>query len=97
LVRAVVSGSPPTFKLQKIAGTSQVRMGHALKFTKPTSMGKTTEETDSATVLHVGKYGALSLAQPSLLEKRQNDLSLYSGEQNFMERPWLLVGRKEEQ
>lgn len=65
------------FNLAKIAGTSQVRIGHSLKFTKPTSMGKTTEETDSATVLHVGKYGALSLAQPSLLEKsKQDNLSL---------------------
>jgi hypothetical protein len=64
------------FKMAKIAGTSQVRIGHSLKFIKPTSMGKSIEETDSATVLHVGEFGALSLAQPSLLEKRQNDLSL---------------------
>lgn len=64
------------FKLNKIAGTSQVRIGHSLKFSKPTSMGKSIEETDGATVLHVGKYGALSLAQPSLLEKQQNNLPL---------------------
>lgn len=64
------------FKLAKIAGTSQVRIGHTLKYIKPTSMGKSIEETEGATVLHVGKFGALSLAQPSLLEKRQSDLSM---------------------
>ena len=57
------------FKLAKIAGTHQVRMSHDLKFVKPTSTGKTAEEVEGATVLHVGKYGALSLAQPSLLDK----------------------------
>jgi hypothetical protein len=65
------------FKIEKIAGTQQVRMGHSIKFSKPTSMGKTSEETDGATVLYVGKYGKLSLAQPSLLEKqRQRDLGV---------------------
>lgn len=60
-----------SFKLDKIAGTHQVRMSHDLKFIKPTSTGKTAEEVEGATVtvLHVGKYGALSLAQPSLLDK----------------------------
>jgi hypothetical protein len=58
-----------SFKLAKIAGTHQVRMSHDLKFIKPTSTGKTAEKVEGATVLHVGKYGALSLAQPSLLDK----------------------------
>jgi hypothetical protein len=58
-----------SFKLAKISGTHQVRMSHDLKFIKPTSTGKTAEEVEGATVLHVGKYGALSLAQPSLLDK----------------------------
>ena len=57
------------FKFEKIVGTHQVRLQHDMKFSKPTSMGKSSEETSGATVLHVGKYGALSLAQPSLLEK----------------------------
>lgn len=57
------------FKIQKIPGTHQVRIGHNLKFTKPTSLGKTSDEVEGATVLHVGQYGALSLAQPSLLER----------------------------
>lgn len=55
------------FKIEKITGTQQVRLQHDVKFMKPTSMGKAGEETSGATVLFVGKYGALSLAQPSLL------------------------------
>jgi hypothetical protein len=63
------------FKFERIAGTHQVRLQHDVKFMKPTSMGKAGEETSGATVLHVGKFGALSLAQPSLLEKsRQQSL-----------------------
>ena len=57
------------FKIEQIMGTHQVRIQHDTKFKRPTSMGTKTEETSGATVLHVGKYGRLSLAQPSLLEK----------------------------
>lgn len=57
------------FKMEKIAGTSQIRLAHDLKFAKPTSMGKSSEETSGATVLFVGRFGRLSLAQPSLLER----------------------------
>ena len=57
-----------TFTFERIAGTHQVRVAHDLKFSNPTSMGKASEETSGASVLHVGKYGALSLAQPSLLD-----------------------------
>lgn len=53
-------------KIERIPGTHQVRMQHDVKFTKPTSIGKTSEETSGATVLHVGKFGALSLSQPRL-------------------------------
>jgi len=62
-----------TLDLERIPGTHQVRIGHTLKYTKPTSLGKTADEAIGATVLHVGKYGALSLAQGSLLtdEKKQ--------------------------
>jgi hypothetical protein len=63
------------FKLEKIAGTHQLRLAHTLKFTKPTMTGRSSEETEGATVLHVGKYGALSLAQPSLLDKNQRNLT----------------------
>lgn len=63
------------FKFEKIAGTHQVRLQHDMKFTKPTSMGKSSEETSAATVLHVGKFGALSLGQPSLFDKsRQQEI-----------------------
>ena len=57
------------FKIEKIAGTHQVRLEHGCKFTRPTGMGKASEETSGATVLHVGKYGALSLAQAPLFDK----------------------------
>lgn len=57
------------FKIERIPGTFQVRLQHDVKFSKPTSMGRAGEETSGATVLHVGKFGRLSLAQPSLLGK----------------------------
>jgi len=57
------------FKIECIAGTYQVRLQHDVKFKRPTSMGSASEETSSATVLHVGKFGCLSLAQPSLLKE----------------------------
>ncbi len=60
-----------TFDFERIEGTHQVRIAHKLKFSKPTAVGRVVEETDGADVLHVGKYGALSLAQPSLLERSQ--------------------------
>lgn len=54
----------------QIPGTGQVRCEHTLKFVKPTLDGKSGEEEKRATVLHVGKYGALSLAQPPLMGKQ---------------------------
>lgn len=51
---------------EKITGTFQVRVGHKIKFSHPTGTGKASEETGGATVLHVGKYGALSIAQQAL-------------------------------
>lgn len=52
--------------IEKITGTFQVRVGHKVKFSHPTSTGKASEETGGATVLHVGKYGKLSIAQQPL-------------------------------
>lgn len=49
------------FSLKKIAGTSQVSCSHLLKFSRPTSGGKVSEEDSRDTVLHVGKNGRLSL------------------------------------
>jgi hypothetical protein len=65
-----------TFDLERIAGTQQVRIGHSLQFVRPTMTGRVTELTEGADVMHVGKYGALSLAQPSLLDKRQATLDV---------------------
>lgn len=53
---------------ERIDGTAQVRCEHVLKFVRPTLDGRAAEEEKRSTVLHVGKGGALSLAQPSLLE-----------------------------
>jgi hypothetical protein len=58
------------FTFSRIAGTNQVRCDHTLKFIKPTMDGKAGEEEKRSTVLHVGKFGALSLAQPSLMGKQ---------------------------
>lgn len=50
------------FSFKKIPGTAQVHCEHALKFSKPTPDGKAGEEEKRSTALHVGKFGALSLA-----------------------------------
>lgn len=63
-----------TFDIQKIPGTYQVRIGHGVKFSNPTSMGMQSEEVETATVLHVGKGGALSLAQAPLFGKQSEML-----------------------
>lgn len=65
-----------SFELERIAGTHQVRVGHTLQFAHPTMTGKVSEETNGADVMHVGRYGALSLAQPSLLDKRQTQMDM---------------------
>lgn len=56
-------------KFERIPGTNQVRCHHTLKLTKPTLDGKSSEEENRSTVLHVGKFGAVSLAQATLLGK----------------------------
>lgn len=60
-----------TFDVLKIPGTYQVRITHAVKFSNPTSMGNQSEELETSTVLHVGKGGALSLAQAPLFGKQE--------------------------
>jgi len=74
---AVVDNTKPgkvtvEFTLTRIAGTSQVQSEHLLKFSRPTMDGKASEEEKRSTVLHVGKFGALSLAQPSLMGKQMD-------------------------
>lgn len=64
-----------TMKIKPITGSHQVRVEHTLKFLRPTQDGKAAEEVKRSTVMHVGQYGKLSLAQPSLLENsRQSSL-----------------------
>lgn len=60
---------------EHIKGTHQVRIAHVVKFVQPTMSGKVAEEASGATVLHVGRYGALSLAQPDLLKGAQGELA----------------------
>ena len=61
-----------TCKFEHIKGTSQVRVEHVTKFKRPTMSGTAAEEMKGASVLHVGRFGRLSLAQPSLLERQQH-------------------------
>lgn len=63
-----------SFEFEHIPGTHQVRCTHGLKYHHPTQDGKASEEESRATVLHVGRGGALSLAQPSLLDGNQPKL-----------------------
>lgn len=65
------------FSFEHIKGTHQVIANHRTSFSRPTSMGKASEETESATVLHVGQYGALSITQQALdLRGAQKDLGI---------------------
>lgn len=73
---ARVSEVTVKFKIEVITGTHQVRIQHDTKFKRPTSMGSKTEETSGATVMHVGKYGCLSLAQPGIFDKEKRQQSL---------------------
>lgn len=55
------------FTIERIPGTHQVNVKHALKFTKPTLDGKAGEEATRKTVMHVGKNGVMSLVPQSQL------------------------------
>jgi hypothetical protein len=52
-----------TFSLKQIGESPQVNVGHKLKFTKPTTRGKVTEEDDTSTPMHVGRGGRMSIFQ----------------------------------
>lgn len=64
-------------KLTPIKGSSMVHCAHTLTFTKPTSTGKTSEETTQTTALHVGKYGKLSLVpeDPLAITKKEKQIA----------------------
>lgn len=55
------------FSFRRIAGTHQVHVAHAMKYTKPTMDGKASEEETRTTSLYVGKYGKLTLTPESQL------------------------------
>lgn len=50
-----------TFDLKQIASSLQVNVSHSLKFVRPTGNGKVTEENATATPMHVGVGGKLTL------------------------------------
>lgn len=50
-----------TLSFKQIGNSNQVQIDHTLKYTKPTAKGKVSEENSTATPMHVGKGGALSL------------------------------------
>lgn len=52
---------------EKVPGSSMVTCKHTLKFTRPTSDGKASEEATRKTTLHVGKFGRLTLAPENQL------------------------------
>lgn len=54
------------FDFEYIPGTSQVRIVHSVKFTRPTRFGKRAEDCKGASVMHVGKRGRLTATQPEL-------------------------------
>ena len=56
------------FDLKKVEGTAQVTVSHKLVYTRPTRDGKASEEETRNTVLHVGRFGRLSLVPESQLD-----------------------------
>lgn len=53
-------------KIKPITGSHQVSCEHTVEFKRPTSSGLATEKSNRTTVLFVGNFGALTLAQPAL-------------------------------
>ena len=65
------------FNFEPIKGTQQVSVSNRIAFTKPTSLGKASEETEGTTVLHVGRNGALAITQQQLdLGQNQTQMDL---------------------
>lgn len=62
-------------KIKPIVGSHQVSCEHAVEFKRPTESGIATEKSNRTTVLFVGQYGALSLAQPALPGMRQTEIN----------------------
>ena len=62
------------FKVKPIPGSHQIGCEHTLDFKRPTMSGVAGERETRTTVLFVGPYGALSLAQPALPGMRQTEI-----------------------
>lgn len=50
-----------TLDIKRIGDSNQVELTHGLRYVKPTNKGKVTEEDTTATPLHVGPRGHLTL------------------------------------
>lgn len=62
------------FKVKPIPGSHQVSCEHSIEFKSPTESGVASEKSTRVTVLFVGQYGALSLAQPALPGMQQQEI-----------------------
>ncbi len=56
------------FDIKQIGNSSQVTIGHTLKYTKPTRRGKVVEEDKTETPMHVGKTGDMTLFPENQLD-----------------------------
>lgn len=56
------------FTIVNIPGTSQVHVGHTLKFSRPTMDGEASEKEKRSTPMHVGKFGKLSLTPENQMQ-----------------------------
>jgi len=77
---AVVDFSKPgkvkiEFSIERVKGTHQIAVEHKLEFKMPTSAGHQAEVETRETVMHVGKYGSISLAQPELTGMQQTNFA----------------------
>lgn len=57
--------------ISRIDGSMQVFCDHKLKFVKPTLDGESSEQEKRKTILHVGKFGKLTLVPESQLDMFQ--------------------------
>lgn len=56
------------FDFAQIPNTQQVSITHSLKLSRPTADGEASEKVKRDTVMHVGKYGKLTVMPESQLE-----------------------------
>ena len=62
------------FKIKAIPGSHQIGCEHTVDFKCPTEHGTASERMTRTTVLFVGQFGKLTLAQPPLPGMKQRDL-----------------------